>query len=300
MSDSLKRAAWAIAVVIALSNPAVAIANGASQCQGFELQTSACVTSGVDANGNPLVTGRQQVTRPGARAASTGRAPVSNPKRGVSRQVRQEASGTGVPVPRKVVVVVWTGVDGLHPVYSYRLVYDTQVPAPAATPRPTGAPAPVERVVDPQVIVQQAVARLTLPTVDPLVEPDPHNNKWGMLAVGLPVWLRIDQPETVSVDTTQDGIAISMTARRGRTIFVMGDGTTLTCHSGTPRPRQAPPQQRSPDCGHVYLKAGTYTITATTSWSVSWSTLGLTGVLDLRRSGSYALRVGELESVLIR
>ncbi|WNV75297.1 hypothetical protein [Geodermatophilus sp. DSM 44513] len=80
----------------------------------------------------------------------------------------------------------------------------------------------------------------------------------------------------------------------------MGDGTTVICGAGTPY--TAGVEGPSPDCGHVYVKAssrhvpggGPWPITATTTWTITWSGGGLSGTETLELSSSAELFVGEL------
>lgn len=174
-------------------------------------------------------------------------------------------------------------------------------PAPAA-PAPEGeaAVAPAPAAPDPYVLVSQALAQLTLPDAVPSIAPDPANNEWGMLAVGLPVWFSSDEPASVDASTTQQGIAITLVATKQSTTLDLGDGSTITCTSMTVRPTSAPAMQRSPDCGHTYVTHGDYTITATTVWNLDWAALGQSGSFRMQMSGSSDLKVGELTSKVVR
>ncbi|GEM_PF-1885395 len=174
-------------------------------------------------------------------------------------------------------------------------------PAPAV-PAPAGEPAvaPAPAGPDPYVLVSQALAKLTLPDAVPSISPDPANNEWGMLAVGLPVWFSSDEPVSVDASTTQQGIAITLVATKQSTTLDLGDGSTIVCASMTVRPISAPAMQKSPDCGHTYVTHGDYTITATTVWNLDWAALGQSGSFRMQMSGSSDLKVGELTSKVVR
>lgn len=174
-------------------------------------------------------------------------------------------------------------------------------PAPAV-PAPAGeaATAPAPAAPDPYVLVSQALAKLTLPDAVPSIAPDPANNEWGMLAVGLPVWFSSDEPASVDASTTQQGIAITLVATKQSTTLDLGDGSTIVCASMTVRPISAPAMQKSPDCGHTYVTHGDYTITATTVWNLDWAALGQSGSFRMQMSGSSDLKVGELTSKVVR
>lgn len=189
----------------------------------------------------------------------------------------------------------WAPISGIPGVDSY--LAEPVASAPAAPGQPAAAAPPPP---DPYVLAQSAVARIQLPAANPSVAPDPSKNEWNMLAVGLPVWFTADQRQTIDASTTQQGIAISLVASRSTTTFDLGDGTTITCTSMTPRPEDAPAMAKSPDCGHTYLKAGTYTVRATVQWDIGWSALGQSGTIPMERSDVIQLEVGELTSQVVR
>ena len=153
--------------------------------------------------------------------------------------------------------------------------------------------------VDLVATASRAAASLTVPQPVMYVGPDPRNNKWNALAVGLPVWVWADEQAPQSTSVNEQGIQIGMTATRGEVSVDWGDGTTTVCASMTPRPPNIEPMTKSPDCGHVYQQAGDYTITVTASWSVAWAALGQTGSVGLESSTGYGLRVGEFVSVVV-
>lgn len=140
---------------------------------------------------------------------------------------------------------------------------------------------------------------MRIPAPEIGVAPDPMANEWKMLAVGFPVWITGNQVTEQNASTTQQGITIQMRASAGPTVVDFGDGTTRTCVTMSPRPPSAPAQAESPDCGHTYQRKGTYTITATTTWTITWSALGQSGTVTMARSNSTTLRVGELTAVLV-
>ena len=140
--------------------------------------------------------------------------------------------------------------------------------------------------------------RLPAPTVK--IGPDPAGNKWNMIPIGFPLWIWTTEPKTMHATTTQQGIAITMSATQGPTTITFGDGTTIVCQTMTPRAPVITPPPPSPDCGHTYRDKGDYVIGATTTWNVNWQALGLTGTIPITRTGSAPLRVGELTAVLVQ
>lgn len=164
------------------------------------------------------------------------------------------------------------------------------------------APDPVPAVplaVDPVTIVRQATATLTLPSTAPHIQPSPSDNEWGVLAVGLPLWVTVPTAQTLDTTLTQEGITIAIHATREPVRLDMGDGTILTCSTMTPRPADTPPLTGSPDCGHTYLHPGDYTVTAITGWRIGWSTLGQTGVLTDTTHSSTSVPVRDFTSRVV-
>lgn len=79
----------------------------------------------------------------------------------------------------------------------------------------------------------------------------------------------------------------------------MGDGNTVKCATTTPWNHV--PRSKSPTCGYVYAKKslpkGSYLVTATATWTVTWTGAGQTGTFEMQQSGSTPLPVGELRAV---
>lgn len=144
-----------------------------------------------------------------------------------------------------------------------------------------------------------ATTSLTVPDALPIIGPDPSVNEWNMVAVGQPIWLWTTGATTLDASSTQNGIAISLTATPASTTFDMGDGHQVTCSAMSVRPAAADPMATSPTCGYRYERKGLHTVTATTSWNINWSALGFNGTLATSRSTTRQLDVGELSSVII-
>ncbi|MEA5120020.1 MAG: hypothetical protein VB040_01970 [Propionibacterium sp.] len=65
------------------------------------------------------------------------------------------------------------------------------------------------------------------------------------------------------------------------------------------RPDGVDPLVASPVCGHVYVRAGDYTITVTSSWDVLWQALGQQGEVGLSSSATYQMPIREFVTVVI-
>lgn len=167
--------------------------------------------------------------------------------------------------------------------------------APAAAPAAVGAVS-----VPPVVLAREAAATLQLPVQTVRIGPEPSLNRWNMLAVGYPLWLWREGAGTISESVALGGASLSMTATYQSTTYDMGDGTRVTCSASTPWVAGAQaPGSPSPTCGHSYKRPGTYTITATHTWNLSWSGLGESGSFPLTNVSSTTVQVGELASVVV-
>ncbi len=165
---------------------------------------------------------------------------------------------------------------------------------------PNGSAPPAGPPVDPRVLAEQAVASLAMSAPQIRMAPPPGST--GGL-VGLPVWMWTEPREEITGPTRQSvsagGVTVTAVGQVSRIAWDMGDGTTVVCGAGTPYPVGA--TGPSPDCGHVYERAssrhvsgGSWPITATSTWTVTWSGGGLSGTETLQLSSSAELFVGEL------
>jgi hypothetical protein len=166
---------------------------------------------------------------------------------------------------------------------------------------PNGSAPPAGPPVDPRVLAEQAIASLVMRAPEIRMAPPPGSTS-GL--VGLPVWMWTERGEQFLGPTRQsvsaDGVTVAAVGQVSHVTWDMGDGTTVVCGAGTP---YAPGVQgESPDCGHVYAQAssrhvpggGPWPITATSTWTVTWSGGGLSGTETLELSSSSELFVGEL------
>lgn len=175
---------------------------------------------------------------------------------------------------------------------------DPADPTAVAASEPVAPPAAVVRT-----LAREAALTMHLPSPEVRVGPDPSVNEWDMAVVGYPLWLWTETPATMEASTTQYGITISMSAVRDRVVFDMGDGDTVTCRGMSPLPGGTKAGTPSPNCGYAYpwpsLPEGTYTVTATSHWTVTWSALGYSGAVPVEVSASRELPVGELQAVIV-
>ena len=88
-----------------------------------------------------------------------------------------------------------------------------------------------------------------------------------------------------------------MTARGrvDRVVWAMGDGSTVVCRKvGTPY-ADAFGKRSSPDCGHTYIRQGTYRVRATSYWVVAWAGIGQSGTIPMNFTESTVITVGEAQ-----
>lgn len=165
----------------------------------------------------------------------------------------------------------------------------------------TSAPRPPTRT-DAEAVAREVILTLKVAKPTPRIAPRTTERDGNMMVVGYPLWLWAEDGNTASTTETRYGLTFTLDARRDKTVFDMGDGFVVTCLATTPYEPTTAPGTPSPTCGHRYRKAslprGTYTVTATSHWTVTWSGLGFSGTLPLTSSDSVHIPVGELQSVV--
>jgi hypothetical protein len=169
------------------------------------------------------------------------------------------------------------------------------------TPAADGVPAVT---IAPHQAAVMAAAYLPLKPGKPTVGPPPNLNKWKMAAVGYPLWIWAEGDlDPAPVSQSVSGLTVSLDANLAQIVYDMGDGTRITCGPGTPwRKGSAPAGTPSPDCGHTYTKPslpkGSYTIAATTHWSVAWTAGGQSGTIPFTQTTTTTLPVGEVQALV--
>jgi len=150
---------------------------------------------------------------------------------------------------------------------------------------------------------RQAAASLTLPYNKPQFGPNPNQNQWDMIPVGFPIWLWTSSTQTsLSTSATTAGLTVNLSLTRVKVSFDMADGHKISCTTFTTRPTHLydNPMRPSPTCGYTYKTTGEYTITATTTWAVSWQAGGQAGSFQINDTTTSApFRIGQLVTVLV-
>ncbi|WP_199421647.1 hypothetical protein [Actinotalea solisilvae] len=193
---------------------------------------------------------------------------------------------------------VWEG----H--YPDGAIYDVSCAEPLLAPGTNGGwtwlPAPPAGYGgDPRQLADKAVEQMALE--GPAIRTPLDADEIG--TVGVPLWLWTEQGATTwgpnSATASVPGLSVTATAVAKWIDWDLGDGSRMRCDGpGTP---YIPGHVESPTCDHVYTASSAgrpddaYTVTGTTTWDVTWSGGGLAGSLEVTRSASTSVRIGELQ-----
>lgn len=150
---------------------------------------------------------------------------------------------------------------------------------------------------DPEVLAQQAVESMDLQAVQIGIVPEASAGSVGL--VGMPNWMWVANPTATTFGPTSatasaGGWTVTATARVSQVVWDMGDGQVVTCGAGTAYDVSYG-KSDSPDCGHTYTRQGTYTVTATSHWVVTWSGIGDAGTITLDLTQSATVTIGEAQ-----
>lgn len=167
-----------------------------------------------------------------------------------------------------------------------------------ATPPPGfgGLPSPLT-------LAAQAVSQL--PIEGAQIQTAPNVNGAGLVGMNVYLWTQVNAstwgPQTATASVP--GLTVTATANATKVQWLMGDGGSVTCaNPGTPYSAEFGGQP-SPTCGYVYSQSsknqpgGRYTITAITTWHVTWAGGGQSGALDVTRQSTSTVQIQELQVV---
>lgn len=157
--------------------------------------------------------------------------------------------------------------------------------------------------VDPQVLLEDALARLQIP--DPVMAANPPLGSASLVRV--PAWLWLDGGywQARSATASAGGASATVTAEPVSARWSMGDGAVVAC-DGPGRPWSAAAPMAESPCSHTYLTSSSaqpgdaYPVTVTVTWSVSWTSTvpGVGGDLeDQTRSASVQVAVAEVQAL---
>jgi hypothetical protein len=167
-------------------------------------------------------------------------------------------------------------------------------------------PPPGVTTLTPGQAARSLIASFRLEGITVGFAPDP-NTPGSKSYVGVPIWMWAENPTPLSYGpyvqtTTLGAVTITATAQVTSVIWNMGDGSTVSCAAGTPYVA-ALGAVDSPTCGHRYSRTsasqpgGTFPITATSQWQVSWEGGGQSGVIPLTTTATSAVQINEIQSV---
>ena len=158
--------------------------------------------------------------------------------------------------------------------------------------------------VDPRVLLEDALARLAIP--DPAMAANPPVGSAALVRMPTWLWLDGDYWRPRSATASAGGASATVTATPVTAEWSMGDGAVVSCEGpGQPWSPAAPASAPSP-CSHTYLTSSsaqpgdTYALTATVTWSVTWTSTvpGIGGELeDQTRSASVRVPVIEVQGL---
>jgi hypothetical protein len=155
--------------------------------------------------------------------------------------------------------------------------------------------------VDPRQLAQQAIASMVMRAPEIRIAPPPEARS---ALVGVPIWLWTERSEDrtgpTEASASAGGVTVTAVGSVSTVVWDMGDGHQVTCGVGTPyRPGTS---GASPDCGYVYEEASTrhradeaWPIAATSTWTITWTGGGQSGVETLQLSSTAELVVGEMQ-----
>ncbi len=155
---------------------------------------------------------------------------------------------------------------------------------------------------DPVGLARKARQSVAIPT--PPISTSPPADR--QLFTRVRTWLWVDDAWWRDYSATADagGVSTTVSAKPVRAVWSMGDGGTTTC-DGPGRPWRSGLPDDATDCSYLYENSsatepgGTYTMTVTVTFAVSWSSsIGSGGTLaPVTSSVSRPVRVGEIQAI---
>ena len=147
-------------------------------------------------------------------------------------------------------------------------------------------------------LAAQLVASMNLAPIVIGIVPDPLPGRVGI--IGFPQWMWADNPAEnttgpMTRSITQAGFTVTATATMTHIDWNMGDGTVVTCHNAGTKYEDRYGKTPSPTCGYYYSTQGTFTVTATSYWSIAWTGIGQTGTIPLSFTSTATITMGEIQ-----
>ena len=162
----------------------------------------------------------------------------------------------------------------------------------------TSAPA-----VDPEVLAQEAAARLAVSPPQVVLSPKVGLNQITQLPTYM--WVTNWGPDSASASVP--GVTATVTAAPTKVTWNMGNGDQVVCNGpGTPFDFSRPEESQATDCSYTYRHSstgqpgGVYQVSATMSYDVSWTAEGAPGggaLPDVSATETFPVRVIEIHAV---
>ncbi len=159
-------------------------------------------------------------------------------------------------------------------------------------PSAGAAGAPI--LADPVTLAEEAIDSMNLRAITIGVTPPEGPGSYTLL--GIPTWMWVEDPTPrtwgpIRRSASAGAVTVSADARVTKVVWDMGDGTVVSCGTGTPYD-EGFGEDPSPDCGHRYRAPGRYQVSATSYWVVDWAGAGQSGTIrfTLRRDASVWVR----------
>ncbi len=158
---------------------------------------------------------------------------------------------------------------------------------------------------DPYALAQEAIARLPIPL--PQIQFGPNAEQ---IAVNVPVWLWISNPDPVFASATDRTVTVTATAALKSVTWSMGepDAADFTCTGGGEGPRPDA-DLWAPPCGYTYrlrslpertAGTGTWRVSADATWQITWTAnTGESGADAVTTRSAALARVGEWRTVIV-
>ncbi len=164
-------------------------------------------------------------------------------------------------------------------------------------------PAPAAPAVDPEVLAEQAAARLDVAPPEVQLSPKAGVDQ----IVQLRTWMWVANWEPDSATASVPSVSATVTATPASVTWDMGNGDEVVCSGpGTPFDFSRPEEEQSTDCSYTYRHSstsqpgGVYQLSATMTYDVSWSASGAPGggaLPAVSETTTFPLRVLEIHAV---
>jgi hypothetical protein len=171
----------------------------------------------------------------------------------------------------------------------------------------SNTPPPGINTLTPSQAAQRLISTFQIQGINIGFAPNP-NIPGSKSYVGVPIWMWVKNPTPLTYGPYSDtatlgGVTITATAKVTSILWNMGDGKTVPCGSAGTEFKVAYGAVDSPTCGYRYSTTshdqpgGTYTITATSQWTVTWTGDGKTGTVPLTSASNSNVEINELQAV---